>query len=51
MVRIWNLEIVMQVMIFFNDEGDECGGLIYGVSEAGETKNSGMSLSFDQYKK
>jgi len=37
-------------MIFFNDEGDECGGLIYGVSEAGETKNSGMSLSFDQYK-
>lgn len=36
-------------MIFFNDEGDECGGFVY----AGETKkgqiSSGMSLTMDQY--
>jgi hypothetical protein len=36
-------------ILFFNDEGVECGGLIY----SGETKdgatNAGMSLTFDQY--
>ncbi|MBK6265620.1 hypothetical protein JKA74_11275 [Marivirga sp. S37H4] len=37
-------------MIFFNDEGDECGGLIYGVSGENGRKSSGMSLTFDQYK-
>jgi len=37
-------------MIFFNDEGDESGGLIYGVSEEDGEINSGLSLTFDQYK-
>lgn len=37
-------------LIFFNDEGDECGGLIFGVSDENGTKSSGMSLTFDQYK-
>lgn len=37
-------------LIFFNDEGDECGGLIYGVSENKGTKSNGMSITFDQYK-
>ncbi|UOQ55257.1 hypothetical protein [Hymenobacter cellulosivorans] len=36
-------------MIFFNDEGDECGGLVYaGETKKGET-NSGMSFTMDQY--
>jgi hypothetical protein len=33
-------------MIFFNDQGDECGGLIY----SGNTKGAGMVYSIDQYK-
>lgn len=33
-------------MIFFNDEGDECGGLVY----SGDKKEAGMVLSVDQYK-
>ena len=33
-------------MIFFNDEGDECGGLVY----SGNKKEAGMVLSVDQYK-
>ena len=33
-------------MIFFNDEGDEDGGLIY----SGEKGNASASLTFDQYK-
>jgi hypothetical protein len=33
-------------MIFFNDEGDECGGLIYD----GSQKQSSMVYSVDQYK-
>lgn len=37
-------------MIFFNDEGDECGGLIYGVKESKGKINSGMSLTMDKYK-
>lgn len=37
-------------LIFFNDEGDECGGLIFGVSDEKGAKSSGMSLTFDQYK-
>src|SRR5699024_6590023 len=38
-------------MIFYNGEGDECGGLIYG-SEKDEEGNvfAGASLTFDQYK-
>ncbi|UOQ74877.1 hypothetical protein [Hymenobacter cellulosilyticus] len=36
-------------LIFFNDEGDECGGLVYaGETKNGET-NSGMSFTMDQY--
>ena len=37
-------------IIFFNDEGDEAGGLIFGVSEKNGITNNGMSLTFDQYK-
>jgi hypothetical protein len=37
-------------IIFFNTEGDECGGLIYkSKTENGVTK-SGMSFTMDQYK-
>lgn len=37
-------------LLFFNDEGDEAGGLIYGIQEAGEQKASYLSLTMDQYK-
>ncbi|MBE7179346.1 MAG: hypothetical protein INR69_23285 [Mucilaginibacter polytrichastri] len=33
-------------LIFFNDEGDECGGLVYGSNK----KEAGMVYSVDQYK-
>jgi hypothetical protein len=33
-------------MIFFNDDGDECGGLVFD----GNKKEAGMVYSFDQYK-
>src|SRR5258708_1538991 len=33
-------------MIFFNDEGDECGGLVYD----GNKKEAGFTYSIDQYK-
>ncbi|PTM01669.1 MAG: hypothetical protein DA407_15785 [Bacteroidetes bacterium] len=37
-------------LLFFNDEGDECGGVIYsGKTEDGKTY-SGMSFTMDQYK-
>ena len=32
-------------MIFFNDDGDECGGLVYD----GNKKNASMTYSIDQY--
>lgn len=32
-------------IIFYNDEGEECGGLIFGSRDGG----AGMSLTFDQY--
>lgn len=37
-------------LIFFNDEGDEAGGLIYGLQKAGEGKVSFLTLTMDQYK-
>jgi hypothetical protein len=39
-------------IMFYNNEGDECGGLIYGseLDDAGEV-TMGMSLTFDKYKK
>jgi hypothetical protein len=37
-------------ILFFNDEGDECGGIIqHGKTEDGKT-HSGMSFTMDQYK-
>ena len=38
-------------MIFYNDEGSENGGLIFGgrKNEKGEVVDSGGSLSFDKY--
>ncbi len=38
-------------MLFYNDEGSENGGLIFGGrrDEKGEVTNSGVSLSFDPY--
>jgi len=38
-------------MIFYNDEGSENGGLIFGgrLNEKGEVVDSGGSLSFDKY--
>ncbi|GAB3755900.1 hypothetical protein [Spirosoma pomorum] len=37
-------------LIFFNDKGDECGGLIYQVKEKDGTISSGMSFTMDNYK-
>jgi len=41
----------MSGILFYNTEGDECGGLIFG-SEKGEdgTYKSNLSMTFDQYK-
>jgi hypothetical protein len=38
-------------MLFYNDEGSENGGLIFGgrQNEKGEVVDSGGSLSFDRY--
>jgi hypothetical protein len=36
-------------MIFFNDEGEENGGLIFGGKKSGDTVESYGHLSFDQY--
>ena len=38
-------------MIFYNDEGSENGGLIFGgrKNERGEVEDSGGNLSFDKY--
>src|SRR5262245_47379284 len=37
-------------MIFFNDQGDEVGGLTYTGQEANGTRNANASLMFDQLK-
>lgn len=37
-------------LIFFNDEGDECGGLIYQTKETQNGLISGMSITMDRYK-
>lgn len=38
-------------MIFFNDEGDECGGFVYASDKKKDgTITSGMSLTYDKYK-
>jgi hypothetical protein len=37
-------------MLFLNDEGTECGGLIYGAQKDGQGGvHAGMSLTFDRY--
>jgi hypothetical protein len=36
-------------MIFFNDEGEENGGLIFGGKKVGDTVSSYGHMSFDQY--
>jgi len=36
-------------MIFYNDEGDENGGLIFGGKKENGRPNAGASLTFDQY--
>lgn len=37
-------------LIFFNDEGDECGGLIYQTKATKDGLISGMSITMDRYK-
>jgi len=38
-------------IMFYNNEGDECGGLIYGSGKDENGKpNMGMSLTFDKFK-
>lgn len=37
-------------LIFFNDEGDETGGLIYEVKKVGDAFTNGMSITMDQFK-
>lgn len=39
-------ELSRQVQMFFNDEGDECGGLGYN----GNKKEAAMFITMDQYK-
>lgn len=36
-------------IIFFNNEGNECGGLIYEVNDSNKVINSGMSFTMDNY--
>ena len=36
-------------IIFFNDEGDECGGLVYSGQAAGGNTQAGSALLFDQF--
>ena len=36
-------------ILFFNEEGDECGGLIYWGKNTRDTVRSGMSFTMDQY--
>jgi len=36
-------------MIFFNDKGDECGGMTWGSSEKDGTISANAGLMFDQY--
>src|SRR5258706_11164251 len=36
-------------IIFFNDKGDECGGLAFSGSGEGEDINAGAALLFDQF--
>ncbi|AMG73486.1 MULTISPECIES: hypothetical protein [Sphingopyxis] len=37
-------------MLFFNDEGDEVGGLTFDSKTVGENRRASASLMFDQYK-
>jgi hypothetical protein len=37
-------------IIFFNNQGDECGGLVYQVKEKDGKTTSGMSFTMDNYK-
>jgi len=37
-------------LMFYNEEGVECGGLIYGGKKAGGSETSGMGLTMDRYK-
>jgi len=36
-------------LIFYNDEGTECGGLAFGSSRTGDQYEAGAILAFDQY--
>jgi hypothetical protein len=36
-------------MLFFNEDGIECGGFIYDGQKKGNGHNSGLSLTYDQY--
>jgi len=37
-------------LIFYNDEGDECGGLVFGGRRANDGYSAGAALVFDQFK-
>ncbi len=37
-------------LIFYNDEGDECGGLVFGGKRVDDGYAAGASLLFDQFK-
>ena len=37
-------------IIFYNDEGDECGGLVFGGKQEADGYSAGGSLLFDQFK-
>ncbi|MCH8549946.1 MAG: hypothetical protein LAT80_13835 [Balneolaceae bacterium] len=37
-------------LLFFNDKGDEAGGLLFGLQEEGGHKISSLSFTMDQYK-
>jgi hypothetical protein len=46
----WTKRVRPSGIIFFNNQGDECGGLVYQVKEKDGKTISGMSFTMDNYK-
>lgn len=40
----------MKLALSSYDEGDECGGLVFGGKKVGDEYSAGGALLFDQYK-
>ncbi len=48
--KVWEQRERPSGIIFFNNEGDECGGLVYQTKEKDGKVLSGMSFTMDNYK-